>query len=76
MKACEIWVVYDKPSDYPKYFVARLHLADREGSRPTHQFILNQTLAGIREGIKRIDPGLFRLGRHPDDDPKIVETWV
>ena len=62
----EMWT---SPIDLPGRFVARKLLLDR----PTDELLQDKTLDGLR---KKLPQGLIRLERLPQDDPKIVETWV
>lgn len=64
----ELWVIYDKPTDYPGKYVARKWL----NNNPTKTMYTAESLEEIREKI----PGLYNLGRQDNDDPKIVEVWV
>ncbi len=61
--------VYDHPTDYPDYFVARVW----DLNRPTRLIALADTLEGIRA---KIPPGMVMLRRHPTDDPCIKEIWM
>jgi len=63
-----IWVIYDHPTDFPDRYVARRFQNDR----PTAQFVEGATLDEVRE---KLPFGLAQFPRHPQDDPKIVETW-
>ena len=65
----ELWVLYDSPIDLPGRFVARKWLLDQ----PTNVLIEDKTLEGLRQ---KLPPGLVRLERSHQDDPKIVETWL
>jgi hypothetical protein len=70
----DVWVVYEKPSDYPDDFVVRRQsatagkvVADRDP----------WAVVGSLEAARGLlPPGLVRLDRHPSDDPNIVETWI
>lgn len=64
-----LWTVYDSPTDLPGRFVARKWLLDQ----PTNDLLEDKTLDGLRA---KLPPGLTCLARSPQDDPKIVETWV
>lgn len=64
-----LWVVYERPLDHPEHFVVRRWVLDR----PTKDFRLGRSLREVREFIP---PGLHRVPRHPNDDAKIVETWI
>lgn len=70
-----LWVVYERPTDYPSGYVTRLHVVGRgdRPSGPTEMAFVSPSLESVRE---RIPVGLTNLGRIPGDDPKIVETWV
>lgn len=68
-----MWTVYDHPRDYPDVFVARRFEITRGLSGPTNDMFTADTLDELR---RLLPPGLFCLLREPDDDPKIVETWI
>lgn len=65
----ELWTVYDSPIDLPGRFVARKWLLDQ----PTRELLQDKTLEGLRA---KLPQGLTCLQRSPQDDPKIVETWL
>lgn len=67
----KIWTVYNHPLDYPDKFVARLFV----GEQPTESVIIADDLETIRD-ILCFELGLTVLGRSPEDDSKIVETWL
>ena len=69
MSTLDIWTVYERPTDYPQGFIARLY---RNGTA-TPATVTGDTLDAVRAGIP---PGLCRMARHPSDDPVIVETWL
>lgn len=66
-----LWVIYDHPDDFPstKPFVARRH----DGTTPTLDFVWGETLEDVR---RKLPPGLSRMDRLAEDDPKIVEVWI
>lgn len=64
-----IWVIYDHPSDFPQYFVARPFI----GERALLVHLCHKDLALLRH---RLPGGVFPLNRSPGDDPKILETWL
>lgn len=73
----EVYAIYDHPRDYPDEFVARrwrirrgLDMALADLGPPN---IRGETLNEVR---RQLPAGLVRLGRLPDDDPVIVETWL
>lgn len=64
-------VIYEKPSDFPNHFVARIWEATIPA--PTDVAMVESTLDAIHAGI----PGRFiRMDRTPGDDPNILETWI
>lgn len=63
------WVVYDRPTDYPDGYIARLWL-DMEPQQVT---VRDATLDGIR---RKLPPDLTLIPRSPGDDPCIAEVWV
>lgn len=66
-----IWVVYDHPRDFPSHYVARLWL----GEQPTTTTIIGVDLEKVRSQINR-QGATVKLMPQPDDDPKILETWL
>jgi hypothetical protein len=69
-----LWTVYERPSDYTQGFVARLHHAYANGTHgPTSLACYGPSLESVRA---QLPGGLYNLGRQPDDDPCIVETWI
>jgi hypothetical protein len=72
-----MWVVYERPSDYPDGFIARLWAVTLTGTMPLpfkDAVLTGATLEEIRE--KLTPYGLCRLERDPRDEPQIVEVWV
>jgi hypothetical protein len=68
----KLWTVYDHPTDFPEWFVARLFEA-RDGEAVATGLILRaKTLDAVRD---LLPPGLILLLRSPEDDPCVVETW-
>ncbi len=65
----ELFVIYDRPKDFPDYFVVRRFINDQ----PQDLLAVCSTLKAVRE---HIPPGLICLARSPTDEPQIVETWV
>ena len=66
----EIWTVYVNPTDYPGKVVARLWINDT----PTEKVMIADRLQTIRSRLA--NKGFVRLARQPEDDAKIVETWL
>lgn len=68
------FVVYDHPSDWPDFFVARLWFALPDQPQSTPFVIMDHSLDRLQTTMEAL--GLVKLMRHPDDDPKILETWT
>jgi hypothetical protein len=68
-----MWAIYDHPLDLPNDFVVRRWSVVGGEVIPEQSCFTEKTLDEARA---RIPPGLFNLGRMPDDDPKIVEVWL
>lgn len=68
-----VWVIYDKPLDYPDKFVARMYFNKKDGVFPSIYYMLADTLEEIRAMIPK---GLARLPPFLQDDKSIVETWI
>lgn len=68
-----MWVVYDKPSDFPDQFVARRHIVKRGLSGATSDHMVAGSLEEIRG---KLPQGLFKIRRAKEDDPAIVEVWL
>jgi hypothetical protein len=75
MTALAMWTVYDNPSDYPGKFVARRFDVDARGPKPSTSIIIMDDLDKLRDMLA-FDLHLTCLMRSPEDDPKIVETWL
>jgi len=67
-----MWVITERPTDYPDDYVARLHM-----SLPvpvaTHVMLRRPTIEALRDLLPF---GLVKLDRHEMDDPAIVEVWL
>lgn len=68
---CPMAVVYDRPSDFPGWYICRLW----DLSRPTDTAIRRETLEAVREDIKAAG-FMVKIPRYENDDPVIVETWM
>lgn len=72
-----IWCVYEKPRDYPNNWIARRWEIYCDGKTlPTNDVIVSLSLEDVRGCLESEQYGLVRMVRHPNDDPKIVETWI
>jgi hypothetical protein len=70
----EMWTIYDHPRDYPHCFVARRFLVYAGASKPTDEIVTAPDLEMVRRWCRF--RGLACIPRDPNDDPKIVETWL
>lgn len=66
------YTIYDHPRDHPESFVVREWLIGA-GTVTPGQAWGTATLASARD---LVPPGLVCLGREPQDDPVIIETWI
>lgn len=64
-------VVYDHPSDYPEYYIARIF----NGDKPTDTIMIKDTLREIQEDIRSNTDMIFVL-RGEEDDTCIVGVWL
>lgn len=70
-----MWTVYAQPLDFPNHFIARKYEINKDGNYgPTDKVILKNSLAELRDQLEGM--GLTPIGRDPNDDAKIVETWL
>ena len=71
-----MWVVTERPRDYPEHYVARLNVWDEAGKSyvPT----LNTIIRRNREELDlvMIGKGLTFLPRDPNDAAVIVGVWL
>lgn len=70
-----MWVVYERPKDFPEGFIAR-RWSVLDGGRlqaSTNEVITGASLLEVRGKLPR---GLHRIHRDPRDEPQIVETWL
>jgi hypothetical protein len=72
----EMFVVYERPRDYPDKFVVRRWWIGKTPGEPEADkdwFYLGETLDDVRAHV----PGwCVRLERDPNDEPHIVECWI
>jgi hypothetical protein len=68
-----IWTVYDHPTDQPDCYVARLWIIGDGQIKSSNDMFTADTLDELR---RLLPPGLNRLDRFDQDDPKIVEVWL
>lgn len=65
-----VWVIYDRPLDFPESYVAREFILDR----PTSKMMTCQDLKMLRDVLS--SAGLICLTLQPKNDPKILEVWL
>lgn len=68
-----LWVIYDRPSDYPDKVVLRRQFATRRCVEIDPEAWVFDTVTQARLAIP---PFLHNLGRYDMDDPCIVEVWI
>lgn len=69
-KELVIWTVYNSPSDFPGVFVVRPFVDEKVLPWAA---TCNQ-IEPLRDRLERL--GLTCLGRSPEDDQNIVESWI
>lgn len=67
--ALRLYVIYERPVDYPDVFVIRVW----ENEEPGEIVAIGNTLEEVRS---QLPPGLYNLGRENEDESQIVEVWV
>lgn len=66
-----MWVIYNRPTDFPSGTMARMWYAfPEEATDRTIEANLNE----LRQRFTSM--GLVNIGRQPNDDPKILEVWI
>jgi hypothetical protein len=68
-----IWTVYNRPSDYPNGYIARLHLTG-DGAMGATDLTIKADLSDIRRVLRLA--GLTKMAREPEDMPQIIESWL
>jgi hypothetical protein len=70
----KLWVIYRKPPEFPKDYVARLFTVQRGELRPTAETRVAHTLIELRAEL--IGQGMVRMPRAQHDGQHIVESWL
>lgn len=70
----DLWVVYENPDDFPGRFVVRRHTIAGGESSPCEDPAC--VVGGLEAARASIPFDCLNLGRHPDDEPQIVEVWL
>lgn len=68
-----MWVVYERPSDYPEAYVARRWDIVDGCDMATQEVLVAATLEALREMLPE---QLHRIARFAEDEPQIVEVWL
>lgn len=78
------WTITENPRDASalaegmgiddKMYVIRPHAVGQGWTTPLHFCKASTSLESLREMMRA--KGLNNVGRHPGDDPVILETWV
>jgi hypothetical protein len=66
-----IWLVYEKPLDFPDEFVSRSHNTEK---KRTGAIIHAHRLAKLRQLLR--DQGLYRIEHGAADDADVIESWL
>ena len=69
-----IWVVYEHPSDFPEWYVARRWELGSAGEVKTDETIMGRLLSEVRARLE--SRGLTMIPRFLEDDPVILECWL
>lgn len=76
VQGLNIYVVYNKPKDFPEEFVVRRWLVTNDGRGLPNKYpmLRGKDLDAVRASLT--NAGLHRIERFVNDDPVILETWV
>lgn len=76
MTMLAMWVVFDRPRDYPDGAVARRFEIDRGGPFATETVIMAPSIGALRALLGEVAPTAIVVPRDPSDEPQIVEVWL
>lgn len=68
-----IWTITANPADFPGKIVARRFLIEGRVVAVTTDTHIAEDLEAVRAMLPL---GLINIGRQPEDDPVIVESWI
>jgi hypothetical protein len=71
-----LWVVYDHPPDFPDHVVVRRQFVTQHSTTPITSANIGGVYDTLNDARADIPLGHVCIGRFPDDDPVIVETWI
>ena len=74
-RSLKMWVIYQRASDYPGVFVARLWTSSAGEALPSPEAKTAETLEELREFV-RSHGFTSRIERDASDDPTILKTWL
>lgn len=70
-----LWTIYHGAADHPHGYIARrFEIALSGEPRPTADVMVEPELGALRDRL--VARGLVNLGRDPDEEPQILETWI
>ncbi len=70
----ELYIIYEKPKDYPFQYVARKQKVLKGGQIEAGEiFGVSKNVEHLRRSLS--DMGLISVPRFENDDPCILETW-
>jgi len=70
----DVWVVYDHPTDWPDWYVARRWRVENQKYHPTPDLLMARKLGDLRGRLH--GNGFTPIEPMPGDDPVIMETWL
>ena len=70
-----IYTIYDHPNDHPNSFVCRRYEVIVGFPEPFPREIVAIGLT-LKEVQDKLPEGLALIPKDPNDDPKIVESWL
>lgn len=71
-----VLVLYERPLDYPGWYVVRAQRVTVEKVCPVDGVALFREQAKARGWIEQCFPGLAHVARDPADEPQIVGSWL
>ncbi len=75
-----MWMIYDRPADYPDCYVARMFEVCGDSGAPQPSTVMLRAV-GPQEGLNMLRDafeaaGLRCIARSAGDQPQLVESWV
>lgn len=73
-----LWVLYEKPLDFPEHFVIRAHDVNLAAGTVSvrNEHFLAKRRSDIEAAFFLHHPTVTWIGRQPEDGPQIVGVWV